>query len=149
MLYLAGVCRELRELHPAGVRLTICSDGHVFSDLVEVPDEDVTAYGEAIRRMADRLGITDTVETFSLREIYEDLSLPEMRAHLNRHYELPVAAGYIFVVVSVANLYRKIRNAELPVAIQSVKTAGRYVPVWVTVAAWSTFWATGVLFYYK
>ena len=62
---------------------------------------------------------------------------------------LPVAAGYIFVVMSVANLYRKIRNAELADAIQAVKTAGRYVPVWVTAAAWSTFWATGVLFYYK
>ena len=92
MLYLAGVCRELRELHPAGVRLTICSDGHVFSDLVGVPDEDVTAYGEEIRRMADRLGIADSIETFSLREIYEDLSLSEMRAHLNRHYELPIRA---------------------------------------------------------
>jgi xanthosine utilization system XapX-like protein len=62
---------------------------------------------------------------------------------------LPVMAGYIFVAASVVNLYRKIRNAELVDAVQAVKNAGRYVPVWVTAAAWSTFWATGVLFYYK
>lgn len=91
LIYLAGICREMKALHPAGVRLTICSDGHVFSDLVGVTDADVTAYGDEITKMTERLGLADIIETFSLRDIYADLDLPEMRAHLNRHYELPLA----------------------------------------------------------
>lgn len=87
LLYLANICAELRTIYPAGVRMTICSDGHVFSDLVGVSDNDVTAYGQDIRRIIDRLGISNTIDTFALSDLYENVDLPTMRENLNRHYE--------------------------------------------------------------
>src|SRR5262249_50290654 len=53
--YLQVACDELAELHAPGVRLTICSDGHVFSDLVGVTDDDVMQYGREIGATIDRL----------------------------------------------------------------------------------------------
>ncbi|WP_168711379.1 isocyanide synthase family protein [Streptomyces sp. RKND-216] len=52
--FLAGLCRQVREVYPPGMRLVICSDGRVFSDLIGVHDEVVTAYQDEIRRMLAR-----------------------------------------------------------------------------------------------
>lgn len=86
LLYLGNICRRLSEIHPPGVRLTICSDGHVFSDLVGVTDDDVSAYGAELEHMLSSLELTDVIDTFSLNDLYEDLSFDEMRAALNKHY---------------------------------------------------------------
>src|SRR5688572_15697119 len=40
LAYLQGVCDRVRAIYAPGARLTICSDGRVFSDLVGVSDED-------------------------------------------------------------------------------------------------------------
>jgi len=83
--FLQATCDELQTLHPQGVRLTICSDGHVFSHLVGVTDEDVTAYSTEIDRIIDRSGF-HSLETFSMSDLYDGLSLEGMREHLDRHY---------------------------------------------------------------
>lgn len=36
---------QIREIYAPGAKVTICSDGRVFSDLVAVTDENVTLYG--------------------------------------------------------------------------------------------------------
>ena len=90
LLYLADISAKIKEVYPPGVRLTICSDGHVFSDLVGVSDDEVTAYGAAIAAMIDRLGLGDAIDTFSLSDLYEDVDLPEMRTSLNLNYEQTV-----------------------------------------------------------
>jgi pyoverdine/dityrosine biosynthesis protein Dit1/AcrR family transcriptional regulator len=52
---LQTLCEELADAHPAGVRLTLCSDGLVFADVVGVGDEDVAAYGAEIDRLLAEL----------------------------------------------------------------------------------------------
>src|SRR5215831_16193880 len=42
--FLDNVCDEIKQIYPPGARITICSDGRVFSDLVGVTDQDVTDY---------------------------------------------------------------------------------------------------------
>lgn len=83
--FLQATCEELEELHPAGVRLTICSDGHVFSDLVGVTDDDVTAYGTEIDRIVERSGL-HSLDTFSMSDLYDGLSFTDMREHLDQQY---------------------------------------------------------------
>lgn len=85
--FLADVCAAVKSVYPPGLRLTICSDGHVFSDLVGVTDNDVSEYGAATSEMIDRLGFGDFIETFSLSDLYENVDLPAMRKSLNTHYE--------------------------------------------------------------
>jgi pyoverdine/dityrosine biosynthesis protein Dit1 len=83
--FLQSVCDELHSLHPAGVRFTICSDGHVFSDLVGVTDDDVTGYGQEIDRLIDCSDLR-SLDTFNMSNLYDGLSFPEMREHLDCQY---------------------------------------------------------------
>lgn len=88
LAYLEQVGAELHALHPPGIRITICSDGHVFSDLVGVTDEEVSRYGQEIEALLRRLG-SSTLDTFSLGALYEDLDGPAMRRHLTAQYAQP------------------------------------------------------------
>jgi pyoverdine/dityrosine biosynthesis protein Dit1/AcrR family transcriptional regulator len=89
LLYLEKVCEELLALHPPGVRVTICSDGHVFSDLVGVGDDDVTRYGEEVAALIRRLGC-GSLDTFSMADVYEGLDYAGMRRHLVAEYAQPL-----------------------------------------------------------
>jgi len=66
---LQQLCDEIAQTYPPGARLTIASDGHVFADLVEVPDADVDAYQSAIADIItqEELG---SIELFNLRNVY-------------------------------------------------------------------------------
>ncbi|HEX8336373.1 MAG TPA: L-tyrosine/L-tryptophan isonitrile synthase family protein, partial [Pyrinomonadaceae bacterium] len=66
--FLEGVCREIKEFYPPGARVTVCSDGRVFSDLVGVREADVTEYGREIASMLGRLG-ADSLDTLNLEDL--------------------------------------------------------------------------------
>jgi pyoverdine/dityrosine biosynthesis protein Dit1 len=83
--HLQAVCEEIAAIYPPGAWLTICSDGRVFSDLVGVSDDDVTAYGAEIRAMIDRLGLR-SLDTFGMEDLYETPDYGAMREGLIEHY---------------------------------------------------------------
>jgi pyoverdine/dityrosine biosynthesis protein Dit1 len=79
-------CQEIQAIHPPGARITICSDGLVFSDLVGVTDADVNSYGERITQMIEQLHL-DSLETFHMQDLYDEAGSGEqMREWLCRHY---------------------------------------------------------------
>lgn len=86
LIYLENICEEICWVYEPGVRLTISSDGHVFSDLVGVSDEDVSAYGKEIKKMLTRLSRKNLIDTFSLPSLYENIDYPEMRGQLIDQY---------------------------------------------------------------
>lgn len=88
--YLENVCAEIANVYPPGARVTICSDGRVFSDLVGVTDADVTAYGAEIGRLIDALGLR-SLDTFSMEDLYDPEDFDAMRAQLEAHYAEPLA----------------------------------------------------------
>jgi len=87
--YLAGVCAEIEAVYAPGARITICSDGRVFSDLVGVSDEDVSGYGAGIEALIRDMGLT-MLDTFSMDDLYPDASFYDMRVHLDALYSEPV-----------------------------------------------------------
>lgn len=89
LLFLDGVCRELAGLHPPGARLTVCSDGHAFADLVGVSDADVTRYGEEVRAMIARLGLA-SLDTFGMADLYEGTDFAATRERLTADYAPPL-----------------------------------------------------------
>lgn len=89
LVYLDAVCDELHALHPPGVRVTICSDGHVFGDLVGVRDDEVTAYGLELESMIHSLECR-WLDTFSMANLYESLDYAAMRRHLIQQYAIPL-----------------------------------------------------------
>ncbi|WP_404827942.1 L-tyrosine/L-tryptophan isonitrile synthase family protein [Streptomyces lydicus] len=78
--FLDALCTRVASVHPPGARVVICSDGHVFSDLIGVPDPAVDAYADALRALIRAEGLT-RLDVFDLREVYGDgLSYDERRA---------------------------------------------------------------------
>ena len=89
--FLACVCAEVQGIYPPGARLTICSDGRVFSDLVGVTEENVTSYGAEIASLIERHNLC-ALDTFSLEDLYERGAPAEMRERLCAHYAETEAA---------------------------------------------------------
>jgi pyoverdine/dityrosine biosynthesis protein Dit1/AcrR family transcriptional regulator len=84
--FLNELCQKIKKIYPPGAKITICSDGLVFSDLVGVTDADVRAYGKKIEAII-ALCQFESLETFHLQDLYDRASSGEqMRDSLGRHY---------------------------------------------------------------
>ncbi|MEV5125507.1 isocyanide synthase family protein [Streptomyces decoyicus] len=67
--FLDALCVRIAAVHPPGARIVICSDGHVFSDLIQVPDRHIDAYADALRALIQDEGLT-RLDVFDLRQVY-------------------------------------------------------------------------------
>lgn len=76
--FLDDLCTRVAEVYPPGAHILICSDGHVFADLIQVPDAHVDAYGRELRAMIAEEKLTQ-LGTFDLRDIYGDMSYVDKR----------------------------------------------------------------------
>ncbi|MDJ0716904.1 MAG: isocyanide synthase family protein [Prochloraceae cyanobacterium] len=83
--FLQSLCDRIRDIYAPGAQITICSDGRVFSDLVCVKDEDVTAYGREIKNILDDIN-ADAIDVFNLEDLFGELSFDEMRQKLILNY---------------------------------------------------------------
>jgi pyoverdine/dityrosine biosynthesis protein Dit1 len=70
---LHGMCDQIRAIYEPGAELMICSDGRVFADLVRIPDEHVTEYGQLLREHA-REELGETVSFLDLDDIFEGVN---------------------------------------------------------------------------
>ncbi|AZQ70690.1 MULTISPECIES: L-tyrosine/L-tryptophan isonitrile synthase family protein [Streptomyces] len=78
LAFLDRLCDRIGEVYAPGARLVICSDGHIFGDLIHVPDEHIDAYGDELRALIGREGLTH-LDTFDLRQVHGDLPHDEKR----------------------------------------------------------------------
>jgi L-tyrosine isonitrile synthase len=83
--FLQRLCDRIERFYPPGARIILCSDGRVFSDVVGMRDEDVTAYQEELSKMIADSGLT-SISTFNLEELYKGLSFDQMRSQLMEQY---------------------------------------------------------------
>lgn len=83
--FLERICGEIKVIYPPGARITICSDGRVFSDLVGVSDGDVTEYGRGIDVLLETIQAR-SLATFSLEDLYELDDHADMRDQLCKNY---------------------------------------------------------------
>ena len=74
---------QIEARHEGGAQLTICSDGHVFADLVGVSDDDVDAYKRALLALVDH----PRIRWFDLGTAFGDELAPAaLRARLVARY---------------------------------------------------------------
>lgn len=85
LTFLDGLCAEIGRLYAPGARILICSDGHIFGDLINVPDDHIDAYSDALTAMIAREGLTH-LDTFDLRAVLGDLPYDEKRARVHARY---------------------------------------------------------------
>ncbi|OEJ95773.1 L-tyrosine/L-tryptophan isonitrile synthase family protein [Streptomyces thermolilacinus] len=68
--FLDSLCADIEKVHAPGARVLICSDGHIFGDVIRVPDEHIDAYNDALLEMIHAEGLADHLDTFDLRDCY-------------------------------------------------------------------------------
>jgi pyoverdine/dityrosine biosynthesis protein Dit1 len=81
LTFLNEVCHSIQQHYAPGARLTICSDGHVFSDLIGVPDDTINVYQRQIKALIrdekllhlDVLNLGDIQEFSALTSDYNAL----------------------------------------------------------------------------
>lgn len=83
--FLQSLCADIERAYPPGARVVICSDGHVFGDLIRVPDSDIDAYSDELRALI-RQSDLHRLSVFDLRDVLGDLPHDTKRAHVHdRH----------------------------------------------------------------
>jgi L-tyrosine isonitrile synthase len=87
--FLQSFCEQVSHVYPPGGRITICSDGHVFSDVLDIPDDDVTAYRDELARVIDATG-GGSIDMYSLDDAFGSDTFDEMRTLLVDRYATPV-----------------------------------------------------------
>jgi len=87
--FLQSFCEHVCHVYPPGASITICSDGHVFSDVLGIPDEDVTRYRDELARIIGATG-GGSVNLYSLDDAFGLESYDVMRELLVARYATPV-----------------------------------------------------------
>ena len=75
----------IKQCYAPGARLTICSDGYVFNDIVGVSDENVAHYKQKLVAMCQDASLND-IYFFDLLDAYNTNSLDELRSQLLEDY---------------------------------------------------------------
>ncbi|MFG2182016.1 L-tyrosine/L-tryptophan isonitrile synthase family protein [Streptomyces abikoensis] len=109
LAFLDRLCDRIGEVYAPGARLVICSDGHIFGDLIHVPDEHIDAYGDELRALIEREGLTH-LDTFDLRQVHGDLPHDEKRRLVVDAYAPPLESlrALTRADLETARLYRGI-----------------------------------------
>lgn len=89
LAFLGTLCRRIREYYAPGIRILLCSDGRVFSDVVGMAEENVTAYQRELDRLLEELELSDVL-TFNLDDVYSSLDFDGMRAELMSRHGRPL-----------------------------------------------------------
>lgn len=87
--FLQRLCERVEQFYSPGARIILCSDGRVFSDVVRMRDEDITAYQREISRIITESGFT-ALTTFDLDDLYAGLNFDQMRTRLMEDYGEPL-----------------------------------------------------------
>ncbi|MFC9927481.1 L-tyrosine/L-tryptophan isonitrile synthase family protein [Streptomyces sp. NPDC127190] len=85
LTFLNTLCTAIERIHPPGARVIICSDGHIFGDLIGVPDDHIDAYADDLRTQIGRMGL-HRLSVFDLRDILGDLPYDTKRTHIHERY---------------------------------------------------------------
>ncbi|MDT9698082.1 isocyanide synthase family protein [Streptomyces sp. P17] len=89
--FLHSLCTEIERIHAPGARVIICSDGHVFGDLIRVADGHIDAYADELRRLI-RESDLPRLSVFDLRDVLGDLPHDTKRAQVHERYAPTLAA---------------------------------------------------------
>lgn len=85
LAFLRKICEQIQEIYDPGARIIICSDGHVFSDLVGIPDSDISLYQTALKTMIEEVDLR-SLRLFGLDDEYGGCTHETMRLLLIERY---------------------------------------------------------------
>lgn len=80
------LCQDINIIYQPGARVIICSDGRVFSDVVNVNDSDVSCYQDEIRQTITRCQLSH-ITTYSLDDYFSHQNHEQMRVFLQENFQ--------------------------------------------------------------
>lgn len=83
--FLQSLCDYVSHFYAPGARVTVCSDGHVFGDVVGVTDSAVTAYREGLTDLIRGADLT-SLDMFGLDDAFGSTDYPKLRQILEDDY---------------------------------------------------------------
>ncbi|MDP7320811.1 MAG: isocyanide synthase family protein [Bacteriovoracaceae bacterium] len=83
--FLGKLCERIKKYYSPGIKIILCSDGRVFSDVVGMKESNVSAYQVKLDRLIEGMSLLDIV-TFNLDDFYKELSFAQMRDELMKTY---------------------------------------------------------------
>jgi pyoverdine/dityrosine biosynthesis protein Dit1 len=89
LTFLNGLCDRIKSQHSPGAEIVICSDGRIFSDVVGIRDQDLTAYQDQMKAIIAKLGLTN-LSTFDLDSVYGGLSFDQLRLTVLQKHGKPL-----------------------------------------------------------
>lgn len=113
LAFLGGLCQHVRQYYSPGIKILICSDGRVFSDIVGMKESDVTSYQSELNYLIEGLALSDLI-TVNLDDFYDDLSFGQKRDELMKDFGN-----------SLDFLMHKIRNGGLATGSPEEQEANR------------------------
>ncbi|RZL46796.1 MAG: TetR family transcriptional regulator [Pedobacter sp.] len=89
LITLEDICKEINSIYQPGAFITICSDGRIFSELVEVTDEDVTKYVNGVKEIISKLNLQN-VDIINLEDLLKGDNFDELRNEVLTTYAEPL-----------------------------------------------------------
>jgi pyoverdine/dityrosine biosynthesis protein Dit1 len=68
LIFLNSLCQRIQLYYPPGAHIVICSDGHVFGDLIRVSDDAINHYQREIESLLHEVGAT-YLSVFNLGDV--------------------------------------------------------------------------------
>lgn len=102
--FLGTLCQQIKKFYTPGIKVILCSDGRVFSDVVGMKESHVTAYQVELDRLIKKM-TPSCLSIFNLDDFYKEHNFAQMRDELMKRYGN-----------SLDFLKHKIRNGAKPSA---------------------------------
>jgi pyoverdine/dityrosine biosynthesis protein Dit1 len=83
--FLGTLAARIRAYYEPGVKIRICSDGRVFSDVVGMDEGHVTSYQVELDRLITEMALADIV-TFNLDDVFADMCFDQMRHEMMKRF---------------------------------------------------------------
>ena len=83
--FLGTLCKRIKRIYTPGIKIILCSDGRVFSDVIGMEETNVTAYQAEIGKLIEEMSLTD-ISLFNLDDFYTDLHFTQMRDELMKNH---------------------------------------------------------------
>jgi len=83
--FLGTLCQRIKKYYSPGIKIILCSDGRVFSDVVGMNERNVTAYQVKLDILIKDLSLSD-ISTFNLDDFYKESNFGQMRDELMKRY---------------------------------------------------------------
>lgn len=83
--FLGKLCERIKNFYQPGIKIILCSDGRVFSDIVEIKEHNVTAYQVELAKLIKEMSLLD-ISTFNLDDVYKERNFVQMRDKLMQRY---------------------------------------------------------------